>query len=184
MAQMNGLPLPWLWFAGFVAMAAGSALAEAAGLFPHPPITPTLALIFWLGNLGSLTCIVTVILKHTTRLKEELQRQLKDQHLQEFFAGLPMPAALFDRELRVVTADERLAQQAGRPAEYLAGMEASFAMPTSSTAQGLRALRRVLDTGEPVILEKASSEGAFTHYFTRSAARTAGWRGRPSSPST
>jgi diguanylate cyclase (GGDEF)-like protein/PAS domain S-box-containing protein len=113
----------------------------------------------WLLLAGTLTgaaAFVTVVRRHLLDLavRERESRAVLDT----VFASAPVGLALFDRELRYVRVNETLATWGGVPAEAHVGLRIDEVHPGVG-AQVEPQMRRVLETGEPVVGVEARSDG-------------------------
>ena len=87
-------------------------------------------------------------------------------HLKEFneqtLQSVPLPILLLDRELRIVTVNRSYGNHHNLQPEALVGRPLSEAVPGSFLVheEGRKALQKVLETGEPVLLERVTIQRA------------------------
>jgi len=98
----------------------------------------------------------------TARLRERAQRSREATReaigrLDVIFERAPIGLAFFDRELRYVAVNQRLAQINGVPAEAHVGRTTREVLPAMAPSVRVD-LRRVLETGEPVLEVEVAGE--------------------------
>ncbi|HEU5398467.1 MAG TPA: PAS domain S-box protein, partial [Gammaproteobacteria bacterium] len=126
--------------------------------------------------------IMAMLRDITERKRLESELALRERRLDAFFNNAPAGMMVRDRELRYLQVNETLARIYGRRAEEFPGKTARDLIPKmASKVEPI--LRRVLETGEPVLNAELSGETpaqpGVTRYWTASYFPIPGEDGKP-----